>query len=84
MSNLLTFLSVAGGIYGAKRLTDAARYSEQAHQMNERATNLVADTDALLCAATASAQDDLAQFDILRQELWEQRIVYLSKVLERV
>ena len=84
MSNLLNILSVAGGIYGAKRLTDAARYSEQAHQINERATNLVADSDALLRAATSSAQGDLAQFDSLRQELWEQRIVHLSKMLERV
>lgn len=84
MSDLLKFLSVLGGIYGAKRLADAASDSEQARQINERATNLVARSDVLLSAATSGAQESLAQFDSLRQELWEQRIVRLSKVLERV
>lgn len=84
MSGLLNLLSVVGGIYGAKRFTDAALDNEQALQINKRATKLVADSDALVRAETLSAQDSLAQFDNLRQELWGQRIVHLSNVLERV
>lgn len=84
MSDLLNVLSVLGGIHGAKRFVDAASDNEQARQINERATNLVAGFDELLSAATLRAQESLAQFDSLRQELWEQRIVRLSKVLERV
>lgn len=84
MSDLLNILSLVGGIYGAKRLADADSDNKQARQINERATNLVAGSDALLREAASSTQEGLAQFDSLRQQLWDQTIVRLSEALERV
>lgn len=84
MSDILKLLSVVGGVYGAKRIAGASSDNERACQIDARATKLVADSDLLRREETATVKQTLAQFDGLRKKLWEQRIVHLAKVLERV